>query len=102
MKSLFPILVVAILATNQIGNVLGSVQDLLNMDEYQRLDYVIDMVNEIELKIKIIQDMTMRLNVLEVFVYQTQAPVNVGLDEVDNWSKNVEYESNLVDLSPFE
>ena len=113
MKSLFPMLVMAILASLQLGNVLGDVIDdiadehttnlnLLNMDEWQRLDYVIDMVNEIELKLKIIQDMTMRLNILEVFVYQTQAPVNVGLDEVDNWAKNLEYQQRLVDLSPFE
>ena len=101
MKFMILILVMAIFASCQIGNVSAGVQDLLQMDEYERLDYVIDMVNEIELKIKLIQDMTMRLNILEVFVYQSQAPVNVGLDEVDNWSKNLEYESNLVDLSQF-
>ena len=101
MRFVLPILVMAILVGCQIGNVLAAVSDLYDMSEYDKLDYVIDMVNEIELKIKLIQDMTMRLNILEVFVYQSQSPVNVGLDEVDNWSQNKEYASSLVDMSQF-
>lgn len=102
MRFVLSILVMAILVGGQIGNVLTSVQDLVDMSEYDKLDYVIDLVNEIELKLKLIQDMTMRLNILEVFVYQSQSPVNVGLDEIDNWSKNQEYASSLVDMSQFD
>ena len=102
MKLVLPFLVVAILVSYQIGNVSASLSEYNLLDEYEKLDYVIDMVNEIELKLKLIQDMTMRLNILEVFVYQSQSPVNTGLDEVDNWSQNKAYESSLVDLSQFD
>ena len=70
-----------------------------NNDE--KLFYVIDLVNEIEIKLKCIEDMTMRLNILEVFVYLAQKDVDTGLDKVDNWYTNQEMAKNLTDMTTY-
>ena len=70
-------------------------------DNDEKLFYVIDLVNEIEIKLKCIEDMTMRLNILEVFVYLAQKDVDTGLDKVDNWYTNQEMAKNLTDMTTY-
>ena len=99
-------IVVAILlggtvVTLLIGNVLSTEAEYERYDQYQKLDYVIDMVNEIEAKLTLIEDMTMRLNIFEVFVYLAQKDVRHGLNEVDNWTENLKLKENLADISPY-
>ena len=99
-------IVVAILlggtvVTLLIGNVLSTEAEYERYNQYEKLDYVIDMVNEIEAKLTLIEDMTMRLNIFEVFVYLAQKDVRHGLNEVDNWTENLKLKENLADISPY-
>merc|ERR1712001_273390 len=88
------------LCTETIKTLIG-IQFKNWKDNDEKLFYVIDLVNEIEIKLKCIEDMTMRLNILEVFVYLAQKDVDTGLDKVDNWYTNQEMAKNLTDMTTY-
>ena len=84
-----------------IGNAFSDTAEFDKYDQYEKLDYVIDMVNEIEAKLTLIEDMTMRLNIFEVFVYLAQKDVRHGLNEVDNWTENLNLAENLANVKQY-
>ena len=101
MNVVLAILLGGTVLTCLIGNVFPNEVTFDSLDQYEKLDYVIDMVNEIEAKFKLIEDMTVRLNIFEVFVFLAQKDVRHGLNEVDNWDKNAKLGENLADMSKY-
>ena len=101
MNIVVAILLGGTIVTLMVGNVVSDMAEFERYDQYGKLDYVIDMVNEIEAKLLLIEDMTMRLNIFEVFVFLAQKDVRHGLNEVDNWTKNEELAENLANIKQY-
>ena len=102
MKSIFPaLLMVTFACVFGYGTASEESWEALD-DNFAKLDYVIDLVNEIEIKLTCVEDMVMRLNTLEVLVYLSQKDVMDGLDHVDDWSKNKELAKQLTDISKYQ
>ena len=97
MKNVVPILLV-VTTSFLVGNVYPAPNqraDWKNLSDLDKMDYVVDLVNEIELKMACVQDMTMRVNTLEVFVYVSTGDVVDGLATADDHSKIIELQKKM-------